>query len=305
MGKIAFIFSGQGAQYGGMGQDFYNASDASKAVFDKADGVRANTMNQCCGGDAETLAVTENTQPCLFTTEMAMAAALTEAGIKADCVAGFSLGELAALSFAGALEFDAMLALVVKRAALMQEAAEKHPAKMAAVLKLKNEEVEALCADIDGAYPVNFNCPGQVTVSASEEAMPLLMAKVKEAGGRTMPLKVGGGFHSPFMDEAAEAFAAVLKDTAFSSLSVPAYANVSGCAYSKDVREDLSLQMNHAVKWEAIVRQIIEDGCDTFIEVGPGETLTGMMKRIDKDVRVFSAENVEKLNKIVQEVKPC
>ncbi len=305
MGKIAFIFSGQGAQYGGMGQDFYEQSAAAKAIFDKAEALRPSIQAQCFTGDSETLAVTENTQPCLFTTEMAMAAALEEAGVKADMVAGFSLGELSALCFANALDFDKMLSLVMQRAALMQEAAVAHPAKMAAVLKLENEAVEAICAEIDGAYPVNFNCPGQVTVSASEEAMPLLVAKVKEAGGRAMPLKVGGGFHSPFMDEAAEVFAAILKDTDFASLSIPAYANVSGAPYAADTTSDLSLQMNHAVRWEVTILRMIEAGCDTFIEVGPGETLTGMMKRIDKNVHAFSAENVEKMKAILEEVKPC
>lgn len=302
MGKIAFVFAGQGAQHTGMGKDFYEESAAAKAVFDEAESLRPGTLAQCFEGDEEVLQETKNTQPDMFACEVATAAALTASGIHADVAAGFSLGELAALAYAGASDFGTLFKLVTERGALMQDAAEKQPTAMVAALKLPAEKVEELCAGFAHVYPVNFNCPGQVSCSGLVDEIKDFSKAVKEAGGRAVPLKVKGGFHSPFMADAAAAFEALLVATNFRPLSVPIYANVSGAPY-KDVAMTLSQQMAHPVRWEESVRGMIAAGVDTFIEIGPGDALSGMIKRINPDVHRYTCANVADFEKIVDEVK--
>ena len=185
MGKIAFVCSGQGAQHTGMGKELSEQNPAAAEIFRKADAIRPGTSEQCFEGSDEILSVTKNTQPCLFAMEMAAAAALKDAGIQADMAAGFSLGELAALAFAGMADFETMFSLVCKRGELMQEAAERTPAAMAAVVKLTADQVKEICGGFSEVYPVNFNCPGQVTVSGLSAQMPALAAAVKAAGGQS------------------------------------------------------------------------------------------------------------------------
>ena len=198
MGKVAFVFAGQGAQRGGMGQSLYQASKAAKAVLDQAEAIREGTLEQCFAGTPEVLNLTINAQPCLMAVDCACAAALMENGVQPDGMAGFSLGEIAAVAMSGLLPFEKAFALVVKRAEFMHACAEEHPGGMAAVLKLEDEQVEALCK-AHGAYPVNYNCPGQVVCAMGKETMAPFAEAVKAAGGRTLPLNVSGGFHSPFI----------------------------------------------------------------------------------------------------------
>lgn len=301
MGKIAFVFAGQGAQHTGMGKDFYDEDTAAKAVFDEAEALRPGTLAQCFEGDEAVLKETKNTQPDMFACEVATAAALTASGIRADVVAGFSLGELAALAYAGAGDFATLFQLVSARGALMQEAAEKQPTAMVAALKLPAEKVEELCAGFANVYPVNFNCPGQVSCSGLAEEIKEFSKALKEAGGRAVPLKVKGGFHSPFMAEAAAAFEKLLADAEFKPLNVPVYANVSGAPYA-GVVETLAQQMAHPVRWEESVRNMVAAGVDTFIEIGPGDALSGMIKRINPDVRRYTCGSMEEFRKIVEEV---
>ena len=199
MGKIAFVFAGQGAQYPGMGQELAQCSPAAAEIFAKLDALRPGTSAQCFGGTDEELKETKNTQPCMFAVELAAAAALEEGGLRADMAAGFSLGEIGALTYTRAVDLETGFHLVCRRGELMQAAAEEQPTAMAAVLKLSNEEVEQICAQFAQVYPVNYNCPGQVSVACAKEQLAPFSAAVKAAGGRALPLKVRGGFHSPFM----------------------------------------------------------------------------------------------------------
>ncbi len=300
--RIAFVFSGQGAQYSGMGRELCQRSSAARAVFARADALRPGTSRQCFEGTEEGLRETKNTQPCMFTVELAAAAALEEAGVHAQMAAGFSLGELAALTFAGAADFDSGFRLVCSRGLRMQEASEMQDTAMAAVLKLENSQVEELCAQFRDIYPVNYNCPGQVTVSGLASEMDAFSAAVKAAGGRAMPLKVRGAFHSPFMAQAAAGFEADLRACPLHAPTLPVYANRTAQPYGQDVLPVLAQQICYPVLWDATIRNMIAAGADTFIEVGPGRTLCNLIGKIDKSVRVFAAEKGSDLEKTLQEV---
>ena len=184
----------------------------------------------------------------------------------------------------------------------MQLAAEKSDTSMAAVIKLSDDEVKNLCALFENVYPVNFNCPGQISVSGDAEEMLKFADAVKEAGGRAKVLKVNGAFHCPYMSEAAEGFGKVLSDMETSDPVIPVYADLTGLPYGDDIRCTLTSQIDHPVKWETIIRNMINDGVDTFVEIGPGKTLVGLIKRISSDVRLFNVQVPEDLEKLVAEV---
>ena len=303
MGRIAFLFAGQGAQAPGMGKTLYESFDAAKQVFDKADVIRPGTSRQCFESSEEELKITSNTQPCMYTVEIAAAMVLKEAGIVADVAAGFSLGELSALTYAGAMDADLGLKLVSKRGELMQEAAQSHKTSMFAVVKLPNEEVERISAQFEHVYPVNYNCPGQVSVSGAEDEMKPFADAVKAAGGRALPIKVSGAFHSPYMDEAAASFKEVIEKAEFNRCSIPVYANCSGMPYGDDVTATLGKQINHPVRWEQTIRNMIADGIDTFVELGPGKTLSGFVKKISSDVSVYSVAEAEEAKAVIEALR--
>ena len=288
MGKIAFVFSGQGDQYPGMGKELQERYQAAKDVFALCDQVRPGTSAQCFEGTEEELKVTKNTQPCLFAMELAAAAALTEKGICPDAVAGFSLGEVTAAAFSGIFDYKTGFQLVCRRGELMQEAAEQVDASMAAVLKLSCEQVIELSSGYTDVYPVNFNCPGQITVSGKTEQMTAFCAAVKAAGGRAIPLKVKGGFHSPFMNEAAERFGKELAEAQIFENKICLYSDLTAKPYDAPAQELLSKQICSPVQWEALIRNMIADGVDTFVEVGPGKTLTNMIRKIDDSVKAMT-----------------
>lgn len=290
MGKIAFVFSGQGAQYSGMGKELYKSSPAAKAVYDMADSLREGTSNQCFEGTTEELCKTINTQPCVFTADLAAAYALVEKGIKPDCVAGFSLGEISALAFSKMLSDEDAFKLVCKRGELMDKAATENPGAMVAVMKITPNEVEAICAQFDKTYPVNYNSPAQTVVATTSENADLFCEAVKNAGGRAKQLAVSGAFHSPFMANAAEGLAEYMKDIEFSKPETVIYSDVTAKPYEGDYKMLVKAQVESPVKWQSIVENMIDDGVDTFIEVGVGKTLTGLVKRINADVKAYKVE---------------
>lgn len=288
MGGLAFVFSGQGDQYPGMGRALYETFDAARRAFELCDELRPGTIRQCFDGTAEELKATANTQPCLFAMELAAAEALREKGIKPDAVAGFSLGEVTAAAFAGFFDAQTGFRLVCRRGELMQREAEKFNTAMAAVVKLTPEQVRQLCGEYPDLYPVNFNCPGQITVSGLASQMPAFAAEVKAAGGRWIPLKVGGAFHSPFMQGAADAFAEELAKAQMQKGSIPLYSNVTAEPYGEDAAGLLARQIASPVQWETLVRNLIASGIGTFVEIGPGKTLINMIKKIDPQVKTFT-----------------
>ena len=304
MGKIAFVFSGQGAQAPGMGKELYECSDAAKAVFELCDGIRPGTSEQCFNGTKEELTVTANTQPDMFAVEVAAARALVEAGIQPDALAGFSLGEISALAFSGAVSLEDGFKLVCRRGELMQEASNAADSAMVAVVKLPPEKVEELAGQFDQVYPVNYNSPAQTVCAGLSSSMDSFKAAVKAAGGRALPLKVSGAFHSPFMSSAAKGLAEVLAPMEFGTPSCPLYSNVTAQPYEDGQFKDLlSRQVENPVRWQTIVENMIAAGVDTFIEVGPGKTLAGLIGKINSDVRALNVEDAESLKHTIEEVK--
>ena len=287
MGKVAFLFAGQGAQHPGMCADLIESEPAAKAVFDMADAVRPGTTDQCLSGTKEELAQTINTQPCVFAADLACARALVARGVTPDVVAGFSLGEVAALTFAGAYSDEEGFELVCRRAELMADAAEKNPGAMRAVVKLDATTVERLASEAGDAWPVNYNSPLQTVVAGTPEACERLDLLVKEAKGRAMKVAVSGAFHSPFMADAERGLAAYLADGhAPAQPSVTVLANRTG-------------QVANPVQWVRTLQNMAADGVDTFVEVGPGKTLTGLVSRTLENVTALPCETVEQLEAVL------
>lgn len=302
MGKIAFLFSGQGAQHPGMGKDLYENFNEVAELFDKAEVLRPGTLAQMFEGDEVTLRDTANTQPCLYLADLAAALAVKNAGIVPDMVAGFSLGEIPALAFAGAYTPETGFEIACARGRHMAKAAADAPAGMAAVVKLPNETVEELASHYEHVYPVNYNCTGQLVCAGSTEELPQFYEEVKAAGGRALPLKVGGGFHSPFMTPAVAQFEKDLAGFDITTPSLPIYANLTASPYDANVRETMCAQVNHPVLWEKIILSMAEQGITTFIETGVGNTLKKLVEKIVPEAKSFAVETKEQLEQVLAEL---
>lgn len=301
MGKIAFVFPGQGAQAVGMGKDVYDALPHSRGVFEKGDEVLGFPLSKLVfeGPDSE-LKQTVNTQPALVTTSTAYLEALREQGLKPDYVAGHSLGEYSALVAAGVLSYEDAVSLVRLRGRFMEEAVPGGQGAMAAMLGAEREALAELCRKISAeGNPVelaNVNCPGQIVVSGSLAGVNAAAERVKEAGGkRAIPLEVSGPFHSSLMKEAAERLSAELDKVTFSAPSVPVIANVTASPVTdpENIRELLVRQVYSPVLWQDSVEWLIAAGVDTFVEIGSGSVLAGLIRKIDKSVKVFSINSLE------------
>ncbi len=281
--KKAFVFPGQGSQFSGMGKELYETSSIARELFDKANEILGFDISAIMfGGTDEELRQTKVTQPAVFIHSVAAALALGDEFCP-SMVAGHSLGEFSALAASGALSFESALRLVYARAMTMQKACEEIPSTMAAVLALPDEKVEEICASIEGVVAANYNCPGQVVISGTREAVAEACARLKEAGAkRALPLAVGGGFHSPCMASAREELAAAIAQTEFRTPRCPIYQNVDAKPHTspEEIKQNLIAQLTSPVRWTQSVRAMLADGAEEFVECGPGTVLQGLIAKI-------------------------
>ncbi|WP_145134983.1 ACP S-malonyltransferase [Paenibacillus sp. Y412MC10] len=303
MGKVAFVFPGQGAQSVGMGKDFYDAVPASRRIFESADEVLGFPMtNMIFEGPDSELKKTFNTQPALLTASVAAFEAVREQGVTPDFVAGHSLGEYSALLASGVLSFEDAVGTVRARGEFMEQAVPGGQGAMAAVLGAEREALAELCRSITAEGHLvelaNLNCPGQIVVSGSKEGVALVGERVKEAGGkRAIPLEVSGPFHSSLMKSAAEKLGGKLQPLSFNEPSIPVVANVTArpAASAEEIRGLLVEQVYSPVLWEDTVTYLISQGVDTFVEIGPGNVLTGLIKKTDKSVKLINVSSLDSL----------
>ena len=283
MGMKAYVFPGQGAQFSGMGKELYESSQAARELFDKADEILGFEISRIMfEGTDEELRQTKVTQPAVFLHSVAQVAALGGDFVP-DMVAGHSLGEFSALVAAGALDFESGLRLVYARALAMQKSCEEVPSTMAAVLGLSDEVVERVCEPIEGVVPANYNCPGQLVISGTREAVEEACVKLKEAGAkRALPLSVGGGFHSPCMASAKEELQRAIEQTVFDTPRCPIYQNVDALPHTspEEIKANLIAQLVAPVRWTQSVQNMASAGASEFVELGPGKVLTGLVSKI-------------------------
>lgn len=302
MSKIAFIYPGQGAQKCGMGADFYENSASVRKLFDEAGERLGLDMKALCFEENDLLDQTEYTQAAMVTTCLAMTEVLMERGVKPDITAGLSLGEYAAISVAGGLEPIDAIRLVRKRGILMQYTVPAGEGAMCAILGLDAEKIEAVTAEIEGVSVANYNCPGQIVITGKTKAVEKAAEHLKEAGAkRTVMLNVSGPFHSTLLLPAAKELEMELDKTEFHELMIPYITNVTAETVT-DVRKSPGLlvtQLTSSVRWQQSMEKMIADGVDTFIEIGPGKTLAGFMKKIDRSVKVCNVATWEDLEKII------
>ena len=301
MGKTAFIFPGQGAQKAGMGKDFYEKYDTAKDVFDSAGKWLDLDMKALCFEENDRLDLTEYTQAALVTTCLAMEKVVEEMGLHPDVTAGLSLGEYCALVAAGVMTADDAIRTVRERGILMQEAVPAGVGGMSAVLGMTADEINAVVDEIPNVQVANYNCPGQIVISGLKEAVETAAVKLKEAGARrVIPLNVSGPFHSYLLEEAGEKLGRFLENIPVSEPVIPYVANVTAAYVTKaeDVKPLLTRQVSSSVRWQQSVETMLADGVDRFIEIGPGKTLAGFIRKINREATVINIEKFEDLEKL-------
>ena len=300
--SVAFIFPGQGAQVTGMGRDFYEQTDTGRKVFDKASQLLGFSMPELCFEPNERLNLTEYTQAAMVTVSIAMMKVLMEeTKIRPDVAAGLSLGEYCALFATGAMSEEDAITAVRKRGILMQQAVPAGNGSMAAILGMEAAGIEAVLADLKEVQIANYNCPGQIVISGKKEAVELAGEKLKGAGAkRVIPLNVSGPFHSCMLSEAGKELGKALEGVELHPLKIPYVANVTADYVTdrNEIKGLLEKQVSHSVRWQQSVETMLSHGVDTFIEIGPGKTLSGFMKKISRNVKTVNIEKLEDLEKV-------
>ena len=301
MGKTAFMFPGQGAQYVGMGKDFYEQIPVCREMFELASKASGLDVPALCFKENEQINITEYTQIAMLAAEVAMLKAIEEKGLKPDVTGGLSLGEYGALAASGVMSPEDVFKVVRKRGIYMQEAVPQGGA-MVAVLGLDTAVIEKICEETEGCVSIaNYNCPGQIVITGEEGAVQAAVEKLTEAGAkRCVTLKVSGPFHSPLLVGAGEKLETELENVEIHDIQIPYIANVTAdyVTDKNDVKPLLVKQVSSSVKWQQTVERMIADGVDTFVEIGPGKTLSGFMRKINKEMKVINVEKVEDLEKL-------
>ena len=301
MSKIAFIYPGQGAQVCGMGQDFYEQTKEGKETFDLATDILGFSVPELCFTENDRLDITEYTQAAMVTTSIAMTKVLEAQGVKPDVTAGLSLGEYCAIASAGGMSTENAITTVRKRGILMQNAVPGGQGAMAAVLGLDAGKIEKVLADRSGVMIANYNCPGQIVITGWKEDVEQAADALKEAGAkRVLPLNVSGPFHSYLLEEAGEKLGRFLENIPVSEPKIPYVANVTAAYVTKaeDVKPLLTRQVSSSVRWQQSVETMLADGVDRFIEIGPGKTLAGFIRKINREATVINIEKFEDLEKL-------
>ena len=307
--KVAFLFSGQGAQYVGMGKELYESIPECKEIFDKGEKILDMPIKDLIfNGPEEKLMETEVAQPAILLTSLAALKALEVNGIEAEYATGLSLGEYAALICGGALSFEDGLKLIKERGRIMGSALPKGLGKMAAIMRLDNEKVEELlsrASEYGVCEGANYNCPGQVSIAGENEAIDKAVEIAQELGGRAVLLKVSGPFHSSLLKEASDEFYEAIKKVDIKKVEKTIYSNVKGLPYEEedDIRFILKKHIMSSVYFEKEIQDMINKGVNTFVEVGPGKALRGFVKKIDKNSRLLNVEDMESLNNALNELK--
>ena len=306
MSRIAFIFPGQGAQAAGMGKDFYEQKETAKKIFDRATELMGFSMPELCFEENDRLDITEYTQAAMVTASIAMMRVLEENGIKPDVAAGLSLGEYCALAAAGVMSDEDAIKTVRQRGIFMQEEVPAGEGAMAAVLALDAAAIEEVTGSMEGVWIANYNCPGQIVISGRKEAVEAACERLKEAGAkRTVMLNVSGPFHSGMLTGAGEKLKAVLDQVEICEPQIPYVANVTAqyVRSASEVKELLTKQVSSSVRWQQSVEAMLADGVDTFIEIGPGKTLAGFMRKIDRNAKTFNVQKLEDIEKVVEALR--
>lgn len=305
MSKLAFVYPGQGAQKPGMGRDFYEQFAAAREIYEKATAWLGMNMKELCFEENDRLNLTQYTQAAMVTTSMAMERVLEKQGIHPDITAGLSLGEYCAIATTGAMSLQDAIVTVRKRGILMEEAVPAGQGGMAAVLGMEAEAVERIVGPMEQVSIANYNCPGQIVITGMKEALNDAMDALRKAGARRVTeLTVSGPFHSELLREAGEKLAAELAGISFNKPHIPYVTNVTAAAVTEadGIRELLAEQISSPVRWQQSVERMIAEGVDTFIEIGPGRTLTGFIKRINREVTALNIETVEDMKEVLAKV---